>query len=151
MSQANFFRWRRRWLVAGVILALGSTVLQAANVKIEAQLIWATDESKSPDASHKPVDAATAERLRKAFKWKNYFVVKKLVKDIPSRGTVPFELSKKCTIEIKEMEGPKVEVVLIGEGKPVHRAVKPLNKGEPFIYSGDDKNQTGWFVMITEL
>jgi hypothetical protein len=145
-------RRRLPWpVVTAVLLILGSPVLTAAILKIEAKLIWATDESKSPDANHTPVDAATADRLRKTFKWKNYFIVKTMTKEVPSRGSARFDLSKKCTVEIKELEGPRVEVVLIGEGKPVHRAVKPLNKGESFVYSGDDKNETAWFVMITDL
>jgi hypothetical protein len=145
---------RRRlvWpVIAAVMLALSSPAVLASIIKIEAKLIWATDEAKSPNPNHTPVDPATVERLRKTFKWKNYFVVNKLVKEIPSRESQRFELSKKCTIEIKELEGPRVEVTLIGDGKPVHRAVKPLNKGESFVYSGDDKNETAWFVIITEL
>jgi hypothetical protein len=145
-------RRRLPWpVVTAILLILGSPVLTAAILTIEAKLIWATDESKSPDANHTPVDPVTADRLRKTFKWKNYFIVKKMTKEVPSRGSARFDLSKKCTVEIKELEGPRVEVVLIGEGKPVHRAVKPLNKGESFVYSGDDKNETAWFVMITDL
>jgi hypothetical protein len=113
--------------------------------------IWATDLPNSPNPKHKPVDAATAERLGKTFKWKHYFVVQSMVKDIPSRGNATFELSKKCTVELKELEGPRVEVTLIGEGKPVHKTVKALSKGESFVYSGDDKNETAWFVIITDL
>jgi hypothetical protein len=143
---------RRLWpVVAAAVLALSSPAVFASVLKVEAKLIWATDESKSPNPNHTPVDPATAERLRKTFKWKNYFVVNKVVKEVPSRGSQRFELSKKCTVEIKELEGPSVEIMLIGEGKPVHRAVKPLSKGESFVYSGDDKNETAWFVMITEL
>jgi hypothetical protein len=146
------FRYRLSWLVVtAVLLALGSPAAWASVLKIEAKLIWATDESKSPNPNHKPVDLQTSERLRKTFKWKNYFVVNTLTNEVPSRGSQSFALSKKCTVEIKELEGPKVEVVLIGEGKPVHRAVKQLSKGESFVYSGDDKNETAWFVMITEL
>jgi hypothetical protein len=145
-------RRRLSWPVASSIaFALTATVVSAANLKVAAKLIWATDQPKSPNPGHVPVDEATAERLRKAFKWKNYFVVTNLVRDIPSRGTTPFELSKKCTVKITELEGPRVEVMLIGEGKPVHKAIKGLNKGESFVYSGDDKNETAWFVMITEL
>ena len=149
---SDLFSRRRLWpVVSAILLALSSPALMASILKIEAKLIWATNEDKSPDPNHTPVDAPTAERLRKTFKWKNYFVVKTLTKEVPSRGSQRFELSKKCTIEIKELEGPRVEVMLIGEGKPVHRAVKSLSKGESFVYSGDDKNETAWFVIITEL
>jgi hypothetical protein len=34
----------------------------AADLNLEAKLIWATDDEKSPDANHKPVDQATAEK-----------------------------------------------------------------------------------------
>jgi hypothetical protein len=60
-------------------------------------------------------------------------------------------LSTKCTIEIKELEGPRVEVKLIGDGKEVHKTIKTISKGDSVVYSGDDKNQSAWFVIITEL
>jgi len=141
---------RRRLAILG-FLALSSFAILAANLKLEAKLIWATDKDSSPNPSHVPVDAATAEKLRKTFKWKNYFIVTNVVKDVPSRGTGRFELSQKCVVEVKELEGPRVEVMFIGEGKPINKTVKPLSKGESFVYSGDDKNENAWFVMITEL
>jgi hypothetical protein len=136
-----------------VFLFLTGSVFEtlAAELKVEAKLIWATNDDKSPDPKHTPVDPAMAEKLRKVFKWKNYFVVNRMAKVIPSRGSNRFELSKKCTIDITELEGPRVEVKLIGEGKPVHKIVKQLSKGESFIYSGDDKNESAWFVIITDL
>lgn len=140
----------RLFLVA--LLCAGSTLdLLAANLKLEAKLIWGTNDDKSPDQNHKEVDSPTKEKLRKVFKWKNYFVVNRLVKPVPSRGTNRFELSKECTIEIKELEGPKVEVKLIGKGKEVHRTSLTITKGQSVVYSGDDKNESAWFVIITEL
>jgi hypothetical protein len=123
----------------------------AADLNLEAKLIWATDDEKSPDANHKPVDQATAEKLRKVFKWKNYFVVNRVTKVVPSRGSSKFELSKDCTVEIRELEGPRVEVTLIGKGKQVNKTTKTLTKGEWFTYAGDDKNQSAWFVIVAEL
>jgi hypothetical protein len=151
MSQRLFSRQAGRLFLAGLLLF--STVLDssAAELKLEAKLIWATDEEKSPDPEHKPVDAATAEKLRKVFKWKNYFVVNRVVKVVPSRGSNRFDLSKQCSVEIRELEGPKVEVKLIGKGKEVHKTTKTLTKGESFTYAGDDKNDSAWFVIITEL
>ena len=140
-----------RFFAVALAMACAVPVANAANLKLEAQLIWATDTEKSPDPSHKPVDAATEARLKKTFKWKYYFVVNRLVKDVPSRSTVRFDLSKKCSLDISELEGPRVEVKLIGEGKPVHKTVKALSKGESITYSGDDKNETAWFVIITDL
>lgn len=137
--------------LASAILAGGSVDAWAANLKLEAKLIWGTDDAKSPKPEHKEVDAATKEKLRKVFKWKNYFVVNRVTKPVPSRGSNRFELSKECTIEIKELEGPRVEVKLIGKGKEVHKTTLNIEKGQSVVYSGDDTNQSAWFVIITEL
>ncbi len=151
MRQRLFSRPIIRVSVALILLA-GSTVQTfAANLKLEAKLIWGTDDAKSPNPEHKEVDAATKEKLRKVFKWKNYYVVNRITKPVPSRGSNKFELSKECTIEIKELEGPRVEVKLIGKGKEVHKTTLNIEKGQSVVYSGDDTNQSAWFVIITEL
>jgi len=151
MSQRLFFRQAARCLLAFLLLVGTSVDTWAANLKLEAKLIWGTDDDKSPNPDHKEVDPVTRERLRKVFKWKNYFVVNRVVKEVPNRASNKFELSKECTIEIKELEGPKVEVKLIGKGKEVHKTTLTISKGESVVYSGDDKNQSAWFVYITEL
>jgi hypothetical protein len=74
-----------------------------------------------------------------------------VVKVVPSRGSTSFELSKDCTLEIRELEGPRVEVTLIGKGKQVHKTTKNLAKGERFTYAGDDKDKCAWFVTVAEL
>jgi len=151
MSRRLFSRQAEGWLLVFLLLSGTAPPTNAAELKLEAKLIWATNDDKSPDPNHKPVDAATAEKLRKVFKWKSYFVVNRLVKVVPSRGSNRFELSKQCTVEIRELEGPRVEVKLIGDGKEVHKTTKALSKGEWFTYAGDDKNESAWFVIITEL
>lgn len=150
-ARAHSWASKLRAAVALGLVAWLAFPALAAELKLEAKLIWGTNDEKSPNPAHKPVDAATAEKLRKVFKWKNYFEVNRLVKPVPSRGSNQFVLSKKCTIEIAELEGPKVEVKLIGEGKAVHKAVKNLSRGEWFTYAGEDKDDTAWFVIITEL
>ena len=151
MSLRVFSGRTARYLAVFLFLASSIADLQAANLNLEAKLIWGTNEDKSPNTDHKEVDSATKEKLRKVFKWKNYFVVNRIVKPVPNRGTNRFELSKECTIEIKELEGPKVEVKLIGKGKEVHKTALTITKGQSVVYSGDDKNETAWFVVITEL
>lgn len=136
------------WLA---LLALLTLPVAGANLKLEAKLIWGTDEPKSPNPAHKPVEQEVADKLRKVFKWKNYFIVNRAEKIVPSRGSNRFVLSDKCTVEIMELEGPKVEVKLIGEGKAVHKITKELAPGEWFAYAGDDKNETAWFVIIRQL
>ena len=48
------------------------------------------------------------------------------------------------------MPGPKVEVKLIGEGKPVNKTVKSLSKTECLVLAGDDKDKSAWFIVITQ-
>jgi hypothetical protein len=142
-------RW---WRVFASLLLVGLPLaVEAKEIRVEAKLVWGTNDEKSPKKEHVPVDKMTAEKLRKVFKWKNYFVENRVVGTIPSRGSNLFKLSPQCTIEITELEGPKVEVKLVGNGKAVHRMVKDLNKGEWFVYSGDDKNECAWFAIITQL
>ncbi len=137
--------------LTALLFASGAQQVFAANLRLEAKLIWATNDPKSPDPKHKELDAVMSEKLRRAFKWKNYFECNRVVQSVASRSSSRFELSKKCTIEIKEIEGPKIEIKLIGDGKEVHKTTKTISKGQPVVYSGDDKNQNGWFVIITEL
>lgn len=151
MSRRLFARRAARSCLALFLLAGSTFETLAANLKLEAKLIWGTDDAKSPNPDHKEVDPATREKLRKVFKWKNYFAVNRVVKEVPSRSSNQFKLSQDCTIEIKELEGPKVEVKLIGKGKEVHKTTLTISKGESVVYSGDDKNQSAWFVIITEL
>lgn len=140
-----------RFVLVLALVLLTPTHLQAAELKLELKLIWGTDEETSPDPGHKPVDEATASKLRKVFKWKNYFEVNRQTATIPSRSTKQIPMSKKCTIEITELEGPKVEVTLIGEGKRVNKTTRHLAKGECFTLGGEDKNSSAWFILVTEL
>jgi hypothetical protein len=133
------------------VLASGALCARASELKLEAKLIWGTNDGKSPKKEHVPVDEATAARLRKVFKWKNYFVCNTRTKVIPSRGSNQFKLSDDCTVEITELEGPRVELKVIGKGVPVHKSIKELRKGDWFVYCGDDKNESAWFVIITDL
>ena len=138
------------WLALIALIALVALPVAAANLKLEAKLIWGTNEPKSPNPAHKPLEKEVADKLR-MYKWKNYFIVKRVEGTVSSRGSNRFVLSDKCTVEITELEGPKVEIKLIGEGKEVHKTIKGLAKGEWFVYAGDDKNDTAWFVIIRQL
>lgn len=151
MSLRLFSSRLGRLFLISLLLAGSTAQTFAADLKLEAKLIWGTNDDKSPNPNHKEVDAATREKLRKVFKWKNYFIVNRVVKPVPSRASNRFDLSKDCIIEIKELEGPKVEVKLIGKGKEVHKTALTITKGQSVVYSGDDKNESAWFVYITEL
>ena len=151
MSHRAFSSPFGRSFLVLLLLVASVSPAWAANLKLETKLIWGTNDEKSPNPDHKEVDPATKEKLRKVFKWKNYFAVNRVVKPVPSRARNRFDLSKDCIIEIMELEGPRVEVKLIGKGKEVHKTTLTIDKGQSVVYSGDDKNQSAWFVIITEL
>jgi hypothetical protein len=140
-----------KWLVLVVGLMVVARPAMAEELKIEATLVWATNDEKSSDPKLKPVDPKFAEELRKIFAWKNYFEVSRTNGMVPNRGTKAFKVSDKCLIEITELEGPKVEVKLIGEGKPVNKTTKALKRGDYFTLGGDSKNGSAWFVIISQL
>jgi hypothetical protein len=140
-----------KWLVLVIGLVVVARPAVAEELKIEATLVWATNEEKSPDPKHKPVDPKFANELRKIFAWKNYFEVSRTNGTVPNRGTKAFKVSNKCVIEITELEGPKVEVKLIGEGTPVNKTTKALKRGDYFTLGGDSKNGSAWFVIISQL
>ncbi len=152
MMLTRCFGRQCRLLFLALVFWLAAVGAHAEEIKLEAKLIWASNESKSPKKEHEPVDEATAEKLRKIFpQWKYYFFEKKVVKTVPSRGSNKFELSKSCTLEITELEGPRVEVKLVGNGKPVHKTIKEITKGRWFVYTGDDKHESAWIVIVTQL
>lgn len=140
-----------RWLLIAVASVALVTPARAEDLKIETKLIWGTNDEKSPNTNHRPVDAALAKELRKVFKWTNYFEVSRQTGMVPSRGTKPFKISDECVVEITELEGPKVEVKLIGKGKAVNKTVKALSRGQFFTLGGEGKNGSAWFVIITQL
>jgi len=136
----------------GVVLGLVMTAqLQAAELKIEAKLIWGTNDESFSDPKYKPVDEATAAKFKNVFKWKKYFEVTRKITTIPDRGSRRLPMSDKCVIEITELEGPNVEVTLIGEGKAINKTTHPLRKGDSFTIAGEGKDGSAWFVLITEL
>lgn len=140
--------WAHIMVFAGLMYALAA---QAGEIKVDATLIWGTNEAQSPNPQHRPVNAEMARRLAKVFKWKNYFQEKRVVQVIPTKAAKRFRMSPKCEIEITEMDGPKVEVKLYGEGKLVNKTTKPLLKGDFLTIGGDDKGDNSWFVIITLL
>jgi|SRR5436190_18187151 len=132
-----------------LLLALAfACPVHAANLKMEAKLIWGSNE---PSKDHKPIDAALAEKLAATFKWKYYYIINTVVGDIPSRETRKLKVSDQCTLEITELEGPKIELKVIGKGVPVNKTVKQIVKGESITIGGDAENKCAWFIVLTQL
>jgi hypothetical protein len=130
---------------------LASAQAKAEDLYLVSKLIWGTDKENVTKPNLKPVDAETAKKFRNVFKWKNYYEVNRTNVFIASRASQQVKMSKQCTIEITELAGPSVEVKLIGEGKPLHKIVKPLSKGEYFTIAGGAKDDSAWFIAIYQV
>ncbi len=133
-------------------LLLGTTVTaraDAGDMKLEAQLIWATNDKEDPNPKHKPVAPDIQAKLEKLpLKWVNYFEVNKLSLDVPKGETRKAKLSDKCEVEIKNLDGTKVEVALLGNGDPVWKRIQMLPKGEILVLGGNAPNATAWLVAL---
>ena len=138
----------------GIILFAFVSLLPNAGAEdlyLISKLIWGTNDEKVSDPTLKAMEPAMEKKFQNVFKWKHYYQVTRKDVMIPSRSSRQIEMSKRCTIEITELEGPKVEVKLIGEGKPLHKIVKPLSKGEYFTIAGGDKDENAWFILISQV
>ena len=134
---------------SALIFSATLCVAGAAERKMEARLIWGTNEEKSPDAGHKLLDGEIAKKLRDMpLKWKNFFEVNRKVFTINDQTYTNVVMSKQCSIEVKDKGGNNVTVKLYGQGKPVNRVDKPLPKGEMLAIGGDDKNNSAWFITV---
>ena len=134
---------------AALVLAAGLGAAVAADRKLEARLIWGTNEGRSPDASHKPLDGDLAKKLGDMpLKWKNFFEVNRQVFTINTTNYTKVVMSKKCYIEVKDKGGNNITVKMYGEGKQVNRVDKPLPKGEILTIGGDAKDNNAWFLTV---
>ncbi|MDB6033733.1 MAG: hypothetical protein JWM16_4071 [Verrucomicrobiales bacterium] len=133
------------------ICLLASSQARAEDLYLVSKLIWGTDKENVSKPSLKPVDAETAKKFSNVFKWKHYYEVSRTNVYVASRTSQQIKMSKQCTIEITELAGPSVEVKLIGEGKPLHKIVKPLSKGEYFTIAGGSKDDSAWFIAIYQV
>jgi hypothetical protein len=140
----------RLWLLAAVLCFLCPQPLRAAvgELNLQAQLIWGTDGDKPRDRSLKDVDASTKEKLKKVFKWKNYFEVDTQEFKVPLSSKKRIRMSAKCEVEVENQGDSQVEVKLFGEGKMVVRKRQALKAGELLVLAGDDKDNNAWFVIL---
>src|SRR5215203_5226056 len=120
-----------------------------ADRKMEARLIWGTNEEKSPNTDHKPLDGELAKKLREMpLKWKNYFEVNRQVFTISTTNYSKVVMSKQCYIEVKDKGANNVTVKLYGQGKQVNRVDKPLPKNEVLTIGGDARDKNAWFITV---
>ena len=150
--QSSFASWFVR--VAGVFVLLWSTGTHAfaADLKLEAQLIWGTNDAKSPDPSHKTVDAEVAKKLKRLpFKWTSYFEVTRKQFVVAQGGTTRVTMSKDCEVSVRNLGNSSVEVSLYGKSQSVGKITQALPKGELLVTGGNAANFTAWFVVLRQV
>jgi hypothetical protein len=136
-------------------MALASGAVQRAQageeMKIQAILVWGTDESKPPEGkNYKPLDEQITKRLR-ALKWKNYFEVKRIDFTASTGTSKKITVSDKCELDVQALGNSKIEVVLYGKGKEAARVKGVLPKNEILVPCGDAPNETAWLVVLKRL
>jgi hypothetical protein len=140
------------WACA-MVLFLCATISRAdaSELKLEAQLIWGTNDPQSPDPNHKPVAPDVAKKLKSLpFKWENYFEVTRRQFNVPESGEKKIRLSKECEIVVKNLGKSQVELHLFGKGEPVGKIAQPLPKGQLLVTGGNAENLTAWFVVLKQ-
>jgi len=149
ISFPNFMAW-----LIGALLALTTVAARAdaGDMKLEVQLIWATNDKADPNPKHKPIAPEIREKLNQLpLKWANYFEVNKVTLDIPKGESRKAKLSDKCEVEIKNLDGGKVEVALLGKGDPVWKRVQSLPNGDVLILGGNAPNASAWLVAVKRI
>lgn len=141
---------RRLAILFLFVLACAGTALSASagELKLDVRLVWGTNDEKSPNPDHKPVDGKIAAVLSKAFKWKSYFLVNSQKVDVANRECKKVKLSDHSEVNICELEGDKIEIQVFGKGKLIRKIVEPLTKDGIVVIAGDDKNESAWFIII---
>ena len=143
----GIFRKTFRVLFIAVMLSAG-TSLFGADLKLQAKLIWGTnDDAEHP--KHKLLDdPKLTDYLRGIFKWKRYYEITNQVASISGNATKTLTMSRKCSLKIKNLGNSRIEVDLYGEGKLTSRGVHSLPPGERVALGGTAKNDTAWFIVL---
>jgi|ERR1043166_1499944 hypothetical protein len=139
-------------LIPALIVLFAATLFLSAGapagtLKLELQLVWATNDEKSPDPKLQLAEEDISKKLKKGFKWKNYFEVRRKAVELNGAEPKKVEMSKKASLDIKNVGNGKIEVRFFGEGKEVDHRTEPLSNC-PLIFGGIAENETGWFVVV---
>ncbi len=136
----------------GLLLSLTASQTPAAELKLEAQLLWGTDDTKPPAGkNYTPVAADLNKKLKDLpLKWTHYFEVNRKSFAVSVGQTRKEPISEKCEIEVKNLDNTTVEVTLFGKGKEVMKRKQALPKGDILVLGGNAPNATAWLVVLRQ-
>ena len=139
--------------IALVLLACAELRAQAADMKLQAFLLWGTDDSKPPEGkAYKPVAPDILQKLKDLpLKWTNWFEVNRKDFAVPQGAIKEVPMSEKCQVNVTKVSGTEVEVSLIGKGKEVVKRKQSLPKGEMLVLGGNAPNSTAWLVVLKRI
>lgn len=154
-SMRSFRSSRSHWFAILALAAMVFPALQRPAIaddegfKIQTILLWGTNDEKSPNPKHKPVDEETRKKLKQLpLKWTHYFEETRRILSLPQGTTRKEVLSRDCTIEVKNAGESRIEICFIGKGQHVVKQSQDLPKGETLVVAGNAPNATAWLVVI---
>lgn len=134
-------------------LLLLSISVRAADtdLKLEAQLIWGSNDAPAKDATNNLVGPKIEKKLKRLpFRWEHYYVVNTQVFNVSPTETANVKMSDDCEIVVKNAGDERVELSLIGKGQPVGKINQSLRKGQTLVTGGNAENLTGWFIVLRQ-
>jgi hypothetical protein len=135
------------------LLTLTGAAALAGDLRLEAQLVWGTNDKRPANLNVKPVEADVRQKLAELpLRWTNYFEINRKQFDVPRGKSGRTALSEKCAVEVKSLEGKKVEVVWYNKrGELVGKQTQPLARGEMLVLGGNAPNSTCWLLTLKRL
>jgi len=135
------------FLLAGMTFSVMALPARAADLKLEARLIWGANDEKET-VKYEPLDPALSDKLHRMFKWKNYYEITNKTASVPVNQSSDLKMSDACTIRVKNMGASRVEVSCIGHGKQVHKGDYTLVPPQWLVLGGNGTDNTAWFVGL---
>ena len=153
MTQYHFFtRYGLGLAMLFAVVCGAPASALAGDLKLEAVLVWATNDPKPADSKLKPITEDIARKMNCIpLKYTNCFEVSRKQLQLKQRGTEKTQMSKDCKITVKSLSDGKVELTLIGQGQPVGKITQEIKKGKCLVTGGNAENSTAWFVVIKQI
>jgi hypothetical protein len=121
------------------------------DLKLEAQLIWGTNDSPTKDGTNLLVKPNLEKKLKRLpFKWERYYVMHTQSFSAAENQTAKVTMSTDCEIAVKNIGNSRVELSLVGKGKSVGKITQSLDKGQTLVTGGNADNLTGWFIVLRQ-
>jgi hypothetical protein len=124
-----------------LLLAGVSARAASGDLKLEAQLVIGSNDTKPKDAGLKPVASDIGKKLKKLpLKWDHYYVVSDKKFSVGNGSTKKTSLSTQCQISVKNLGDQRVELTLASKGQNVGKITQSLHKGQTLVAGGDADN-----------